>query len=62
MGNGMAAKFLAEHSDELRDGGLKVCVGGGAGFIGSHIAKRLKEEVITYQFDERKIILFFFMN
>ena len=55
----MAAKFLAEHSDELRDGGLKVCVGGGAGFIGSHIAKRLKEEVITYQFDERKIILFF---
>ena len=23
--------------------GAKVCIGGGAGFIGSHIAKRLKE-------------------
>ena len=40
------AEFKAAHSDELGpDGNLRVCIGGGAGFIGSHIAKRLKEEV-----------------
>ncbi len=39
------AEFLAAHPEEAGpDGKLKVCIGGGAGFIGSHIAKRLKEE------------------
>jgi len=31
----------AQSSD---DGKIKVCIGGGAGFIGSHLAKRLKED------------------
>jgi 16S rRNA G1207 methylase RsmC len=48
MGNDIGGKFLAEHSDELVDGRLKVCIGGGAGFIGSHIAKRLRQEVFHY--------------
>ena len=40
-----SANFLAAHPEEAgANGKLKVCVGGGAGFIGSHIAKRLKEE------------------
>lgn len=46
MGNDIRSKFLADHSDELVDGKLKVCIGGGAGFIGSHIAKQLKKEVM----------------
>jgi len=37
-------KFIDQHPEELVNGRIKVCVGGGAGFIGSHIAKRLKEE------------------
>lgn len=37
--------FIAEHPEELVDGKLKVCIGGGAGFIGSHIAKQLKSDV-----------------
>jgi len=36
--------WLSKNQDHLVDGKIKVCVGGGAGFIGSHIAKRLKEE------------------
>lgn len=37
--------FKLSHSEEMGpDGILKVCVGGGAGFIGSHMAKRLMEE------------------
>jgi len=37
-------QFLAEHPEELVDGKLKVCIGGGSGFIGSHIAKQLMAE------------------
>lgn len=37
--------FIASHPEELgSDGVLKVCIGGGGGFIGSHLAKRLKAE------------------
>lgn len=39
-------KFIAENPSDLSaDGKLHVCIGGGGGFIGSHIAKRLKSEV-----------------
>ena len=42
----IAAEFKKNHSDELgSDGKLRVCIGGGAGFIGSHIAKELKKQV-----------------
>lgn len=45
MGNTAAQDFRAQHPEELNESGsIKVCIGGGAGFIGSHIAKRLKEE------------------
>lgn len=39
-------KFIEDHPDEAPATGeqLRVCIGGGAGFIGSHIAKRLREE------------------
>ncbi len=37
--------FLHAHPEELVNGQLKVCIGGGAGFIGSHIAKKFKELV-----------------
>mmetsp|Transcript_9811 Transcript_9811/g.9907 ORF Transcript_9811/g.9907 Transcript_9811/m.9907 type:complete len:375 (-) Transcript_9811:127-1251(-) len=37
--------YKLNHPEEIgADGILKVCIGGGAGFIGSHIAKRLKAE------------------
>jgi GDP-D-mannose 3',5'-epimerase len=36
--------FRAAHPEELVDGRIKVCIGGGAGFIGSHLAKQLKKE------------------
>ena len=38
-------QFIADHPEELVNGKLKVCIGGGAGFIGSHIAKQLMAEV-----------------
>jgi len=39
--------FIATHPEDIgSDGILKVCIGGGSGFIGSHIAKRLMNEVI----------------
>jgi nucleoside-diphosphate-sugar epimerase len=42
----MMNEFRTNHPEELGpDGRIKVCIGGGAGFIGSHIAKRLREEV-----------------
>ena len=43
------AAFQAKHPEEVVNGGIKVCVGGGGGFIGSHIAKRLKEAVRNLQ-------------
>ena len=46
MGNNFGAEFKAAHPEEVGpDGVVKVCIGGGAGFIGSHIAKRLMAEV-----------------
>lgn len=37
--------FRAAHPEDFVEGKLKVCIGGGAGFIGSHIAQRLKAVV-----------------
>jgi hypothetical protein len=46
MGNNFATEFKAAHPEEVGSNGvIKVCIGGGAGFIGSHIAKRLMAEV-----------------
>lgn len=45
MYSNILSEFIKSHPEELNEQGtLKVCIGGGAGFIGSHIAKRLKEE------------------
>lgn len=44
MVSNIVQQFLRDHPEELVDGKLRVCIGGGAGFIGSHIAKQLKEE------------------
>ena len=46
MGNTFASDFKKKHPEEIgANGVIKVCIGGGAGFIGSHIAKRLMAEV-----------------
>lgn len=46
MGANFAKDFKAAHPEEIgADGIVKVCIGGGAGFIGSHIAKKLMAEV-----------------
>ena len=48
MGASFGKDFKAAHPEEIGPNGvIKVCIGGGAGFIGSHIAKRLMEEVWT---------------
>ena len=45
MGNTFGHEFKSRNPDEVgANGVVKVCIGGGAGFIGSHIAKRLKQE------------------
>ena len=44
----LVEQFKAAHPEEVGANGIiKVCVGGGAGFIGSHLAKRLMAEVLT---------------
>ena len=49
MGNNCAAEFKAAHPEEVGpDGVIRVCIGGGAGFIGSHIAKKLMAEVSSH--------------
>lgn len=41
--------FRASHPDEIgADGVVRVCIGGGAGFIGSHIAKKLMADVSAF--------------
>jgi len=40
------AEFKAAHPDDFTaDGQMRICIAGGAGFIGSHIARTLKAEV-----------------
>lgn len=36
-------QYLSSFTLPPNDGTIRVCVGGGAGFIGSHIAKRMKD-------------------
>ncbi len=56
MGANFASEYKAAHPDELGpNGAVRVCIGGGAGFIGSHIAKRLKEEVGNTFYELSKI-------
>ena len=41
-------EFKEKNPDEFVNDTLKICIGGGAGFIGSHLAKSLKEEVSIF--------------
>lgn len=41
---GIFAAYKAAHPAEFPNGTMRVCIGGGAGFIGSHIARALKAE------------------
>lgn len=42
----LGSEYKAKNPQEVgSDGVIKVCIAGGAGFIGSHIAKKLKTEV-----------------
>lgn len=64
MADAVIQEFLQAHPDELINGQLKVCIGGGAGFIGSHIAKKFKEMVnmkilLKKRYDN---FFFFFIN
>lgn len=59
MGQSFGAEFRAAHPEEIGpDGKVRVCVGGGAGFIGSHIAKRLKEDVSHVCDCPQKLLMF----
>lgn len=51
------ANYKAAHPDELTNGQVRVCIGGGAGFIGSHIARALKAEVSYLVLSCFKILL-----
>ena len=43
--------YKEKNPDEFgSDGKIRVCIAGGAGFIGSHIAKKLRGEVIIFIF------------
>ena len=39
------AAYKASHAEDFPNGVMKVCIGGGAGFIGSNIARALMAEV-----------------
>jgi hypothetical protein len=54
-------KFIQEHPEELVEGKLRICIGGGAGFIGSHIAKSLKKNKVSLIFSDRKEFIYFIL-
>ena len=44
------ANFKAANPADFPNGVMRVCIGGGAGFIGSHIARALRAEVCSICF------------